>query len=349
MPSPPAAGAEQARESSLEWQPFGPLLHWYRQEKRDLPWRRTQDPYAILVSEVMLQQTRVETVIPYYHRFLERFPNLESLAQADRESLNAAWAGLGYYRRAHSLQRAAQAILERGGFPQTLEELGQLPGIGPYTAAALASIAFSQPALALDGNAVRVLSRWLALELPLGPLQRQLTQRLQPLIPSTCASDFTQAVMELGARICLPRQPRCLICPWSHSCLAKANGRIEHIPPPKAKRQRQRVLLMALRIRHGSKVWLERRLQDPFLAGQWVPPWFEGFSAEILRAYTTRFPGQPEQIGTIHHNVTYRDLEISIWDWESQQETPDQLEASWQPVSPCNYPSLTQKVLRFTR
>ena len=292
------------------------LLAWYDRERRDLPWRRTRDPYAILVSEVMLQQTRVEAVIPYYLRFLERFPTCEALASASLESVYEMWAGLGYYRRARNLQATAQAVVAAGGFPF---ELTSLPGVGEYTAAALASIAFGRPAVALDGNALRVWSRFFGYSEAVMSVaaRRFFVDRVLPLVPVERAGDFTQAVMELGARVCLPRQPRCLVCPLQSDCVALARGLTESIPKPAARTRREKVNLCALRICCGDRVLLERREEDPFLAGQWVTPWFfEPFSS-VGPDYVSRFPGSPRRVGTVSHGVTFRDLTIEVWEWET--------------------------------
>lgn len=297
------------------------LLAWYDRERRDLPWRRTRDPYAILVSEVMLQQTRVEVVIPYYQRFLSRFPDVHSLASAPLDSVYELWAGLGYYRRARNLQATAQAVVAAGGFPA---DLRVLPGVGEYTAAALDSIAFGRPAVALDGNALRVWARYFAYsEAVLSSAARRFfVERVSGLIPPDRAGDFTQAVMELGARVCLPRQPRCLVCPLQSGCQALAQGLTGTIPKPAARARREKVALCALRIFNGERVLLERRESDPFLAGQWVTPWFFEPFASVGADYLTRFPGTaPRRVGTVSHGVTFRDLTVEVWEWETSQES----------------------------
>ncbi len=291
------------------------LLAWYDRERRDLPWRRTRDPYAILVSEVMLQQTRVEAVIPFYLRFMARFPTALSLASAPLDSVYEMWAGLGYYRRARNLQATAQAVVA-GGWPF---DLRSLPGVGEYTAAALASIAFGRPAVALDGNALRVWARYFGYTEAVMSVaaRRFFVSRVLPLVVEERAGDFTQAVMELGARVCLPRQPRCLACPLSSGCAALARGLTSSIPAPLAKARREKVALCALRIFCGDRVLLERREGDPFLAGQWVTPWFFGPFAEVSGEYLKRFPGTPRRVGTVKHGVTFRDLTVEVWEWET--------------------------------
>lgn len=301
---------------------FSPLLAWYRRERRELPWRRTRDPYAILVSEVMLQQTRVETVIPFFQRFLERFPSAQALAAASLEDVNQHWAGLGYYSRARNLQRAARAVVERGAFPESEPDLRELAGVGEYTAAALASIAFGQPAVALDGNALRVLARLYGYpgRVTGASARKTLRERTMPLIPAGAAGDFTQALMELGARLCLPRQPRCLLCPMHEQCVARREGATERIPALPARRRTEKVAAIAFRIRRGEEILLEKRPQDVFLADQWVPPWFLRVSPEPeLERYRSAFPGSlPRRIGETRHGVTFRDLTVSVYEWETE-------------------------------
>lgn len=326
-----------------------PLLAWYRRERRDLPWRRLRDPYSILVSEVMLQQTRVEVVIPYYERFLARFPSAAALAEASLEDVYEAWAGLGYYRRARNLQATARATLERGGFPQTEPELQELPGVGPYTAAALASIAWGKPAVALDGNALRVLARWWGVETPVArPSTQALLRKLTlPEIPADSAGDFTQAVMELGARVCVPRQPRCLLCPLASDCRARLEGRLDQIPAVAARRSREAVSLHAFRIVRDGRVWLEQRPDAPFLADQWVTPWHPESEQEAqMAAYLLRFPGSsPRRLGSVTHGVTFRDLTVHVWTWETTaSEGATAAGGRWSdPSQPV--PRLTRKVL----
>ena len=340
---------ERTGESPVPWGQFAALLEWYWRERRDLPWRRSRDPYAILVSEFMLQQTRVETVIPFYHNFLHRFPSLTSLARAPLEDVYEAWAGLGYYRRAKNLHLAAQAVVERGSFPDQISDLLQLPGVGEYTAAALASIAFQQPAVALDGNALRVLCRFFGVRSApqTTATRRQLTQLTLPHIPVEAAGDFTQAVMELGARLCLPRQPQCPACPLQSQCAAFRQGLTQQIPPPLPARPRQRVELLALRIWHGHQILLERREDDLFLAQQWVTPWFFAPAHDRLQQYRQLFAGNSLQyVGKVRHAVTFRDLEIDVWEWHTDQpfHLSHQKFIEWKPGQ-TRLPRLTSKVI----
>jgi A/G-specific adenine glycosylase len=224
----------------VERAPQRRLLAWYEGEARDLPWRKTTDPYAILVSEVMLQQTRVETVIPYYERFLRAYPTLESLARAPIDDVLKLWEGLGYYRRAHNLHRASREVVHQhaGRIPADRAALLALPGIGPYTAAAVASIAFGEDEPVLDGNVVRVLARWFRVS---GDPRRSDTRRsldavARSLIPAGRAGAFNQALMDLGARVCAPRLPRCEACPVEAVCEAHQAGEEELFPTRAARR-----------------------------------------------------------------------------------------------------------------
>jgi A/G-specific adenine glycosylase len=210
------------------------LLAWYDAHRRDLPWRRTRDPYAVWVSEMMLQQTQVRTVVGYYTRWMDRFPTLRALAAADEQQVLAAWQGLGYYARARNLRRGAQEVVDAHGgvIPADPGALRRLPGIGRYSAGAIASIAYDQPVPVVDGNVARVLCRHF--ELPgdpkQGPAERALWSLAGALVPRKRPGDFNQALMELGATVCTPRAPRCGECPLTRTCLARQQGRAEELP-----------------------------------------------------------------------------------------------------------------------
>lgn len=215
------------------------LRQWFSLSKRDLPWRRTRDPYAIWISEVMLQQTRVAAVLLYYERFLSRFPDINALAEAPETDLLAHWAGLGYYYRARNMQKAAQQLIETGGFPASYDAIRNLPGIGEYTAAAVASIAFNLPHAVVDGNVYRVLSRVLCdrTNIAAGNARKHFTVLADCLLDRDSPGDFNQAVMELGATVCLPKKPLCLLCPVSSICKARQAG-IQETLPVKVKHRR---------------------------------------------------------------------------------------------------------------
>jgi len=223
------------------------LLGWFRQFQRDLPWRRTHDPYRIWLSEIMLQQTRVAAVVPYYERFLERFPDVRTLAKASEEEVLQVWSGLGYYSRGRNLQRAAQMIVAKydGVFPRTEREILALPGIGPYTAAAILSIAFASKHAVLDGNVARVVSRLGAIGGDLRDSQRwqELQKTADHLLDHKSPSDWNQAMMELGAMVCTPRAPQCLLCPVTGFCRARQLGLAESIPEKRKLREKVKITL----------------------------------------------------------------------------------------------------------
>ena len=257
------------------------LLVWYGQEARDLPWRRTRDPYRIWLSEIMLQQTRVETVIPYYERFLQALPDMKALAEAPEEQLHKLWEGLGYYSRVRNLQKAARQAMEQygGRLPETYDELLNLCGIGDYTAGAVASIAFGQPVPAVDGNVLRVLSRLLAAEGDiLSPAVKRSvrTLLLEQMPPQPGA--FNQALMDLGATICLPGgDPRCGSCPIRSDCLAADRGQQLAFPVKKQKKPRRVEERTVFLLRdEAGRVLLHRRPDEGLLAGLWEFPHTEG-------------------------------------------------------------------------
>ena len=251
------------------------ILSWYDQGHRDLPWRRTQDPYRIWISEIMLQQTRAETVVSYYERFLARYPTVQDLASAPEEELLKAWEGLGYYSRARSLQKAAKEIVARygGQLPADLEKLRALPGIGDYTAGAIASIAFGIPAAAVDGNVERVLCRWDAITDEVGTpaARRQIAALAQALVPRDRPGAFANAMMEMGATMCTPKNPRCLLCPVREGCMGFAQGIAQELPH-KAKKKAQRVENRAvLLVFCDNRVLIVKR-QEKLLGGLFVFP-----------------------------------------------------------------------------
>jgi A/G-specific adenine glycosylase len=253
----------------------GALLGWYQANKRPLPWRLTKDPYRVWISEIMLQQTRVAAVIPYYERFLTRFPNPATLAAASDDDLLSAWAGLGYYSRARNLRAAARSITAAGRFPDSYDAILALPGIGPYTAAAVASICFGIPCAVLDGNVARVLAR---LSADKGDVQSSSTRNrlqlaAQMLLNVQNPADHNQAVMELGATICIPRDPKCNICPVSSDCSAYSSGLERELPIKRRKaeiRRQKRTLLVA--IRNGNILLWQRAHDAAMLGGFWELP-----------------------------------------------------------------------------
>ncbi|MDX9975736.1 MAG: A/G-specific adenine glycosylase [FCB group bacterium] len=252
------------------------LLEWYGREARDLPWRRTRDPYAIWLSEILLQQTRVDQGLPYYERFIAAFPTVAALAAADEERVLKAWEGLGYYARARNMQKAARVILnERNGLlPATLEEWQSLPGVGRYTAGAVASIAYGVRAPVLDGNVKRVLSRLLDVEESIDDpaMTEALWERAATLVPRDAPGDFNQGMMELGARICVPRGPRCGECPVRKHCLAFQLGTQELRPVRKARKAVPFHETVGLIIRRNGRYLLAKRPAKGLLSGLWEFP-----------------------------------------------------------------------------
>jgi len=262
------------------------LLAWYEQHARDLPWRETSDPYAIWVSEVMLQQTRVQTVLPYYRRWMASFPAIDALAEADLDLVLSHWEGLGYYRRAHNLHRAAKYVVEdlSGKLPQNIDELRQLPGIGPYIAAAIAALAFNQDVIALDGNLRRVISRVMDLDLDPRTPEGERRERTWALdhLPAGSASEFNQAWMDLGSLICTPKSPSCEECPLIRLCESYAKGTqaLRPVRTPKSPIPHLEVTAGVL-LRNG-KVLIGRRPQKGLLAGLWEFPGGTKESGETL-------------------------------------------------------------------
>jgi A/G-specific adenine glycosylase len=262
------------------------LIAWYARSARDLPWRRTSDPYAIWVSEIMLQQTRVEAVLPYHQRFLLKFPTLESLAHASEQELLSAWAGLGYYSRVRNLQKAARRIAAAGEFPREYDGIRALPGIGAYTAAAIASIAFGLPHAALDGNVARVLARVSADPGDVkAPVTRNRLQALaDDLLDRRKPGDFNQALMELGATVCLPRAPQCLLCPLARLCEARRAGRQNELPVRGGGAIRTRLDDVVMVCENNGRILLRRRdSRERRLAGFWeLPGRIDGLPGELV-------------------------------------------------------------------
>ncbi|MUG73773.1 MULTISPECIES: A/G-specific adenine glycosylase [Paenibacillus] len=256
------------------------LLSWYRRHKRDLPWRRSRNPYYIWVSEIMLQQTRVDTVIPYFNRFIDKFPTVQALAEAPEDEVLKAWEGLGYYSRARNLQSAVREVNERYGgvVPDTKDDVASLKGVGPYTTGAILSIAYNKPEPAVDGNVMRVLSRYFLIEDDImKPKTRVRMEALaQELIPEGAAGDFNQALMELGALVCTPKSPHCLTCPVLAHCDGRAAGMEETLPvkskakPPRPE-SRAAVLIEGAG-RQAGKVLIRQRPQNGLLARMWELP-----------------------------------------------------------------------------
>lgn len=280
-----------------------PLLKWYESNARKLPWRENTQAYRVWISEIMLQQTRVETVIPYYKRFMQRFPNVSALAKADEEELMKLWEGLGYYTRARNLQKAAQVVCERfsGQFPSDYEQVLSLPGIGEYTAGAICSIAFGLPVAAVDGNVLRVLTRVCedSSDIMDVGFRRRVKMDLEKVYPSGHCGTFTQSLMELGAMICVPNGvPKCEDCPLKQQCKAYAGHTQERFPVKKKKAQRRVEEKTVLVLVHHGLVALRRREDKGLLGGMWEIPNMEGIqSEETVLAWLTE---QQLSVKSIH-------------------------------------------------
>src|SRR4051812_14707991 len=282
------------------------LLAWYRKSHRDLPWRKTTDPYRIWVSEIMLQQTRAVAVVPYYERFLARFASVDQLAAAPEQDVLALWAGLGYYSRARNMRRAAQSIVAAGGFPRDYDAIRALPGIGDYTAAAVASIAFHLPHAVLDGNVLRVVARVEndASDIGAGRTRERFRAIAQEWLPPDYPGPFNQALMELGATVCLPRNPLCLLCPLASCCRAREEGTVAQLPVKLRKVDPVQIAGVLLVVRQRDKVLLRRR--DAALtrmAGFWDLPTPE----ELPKAK------RGERLGEIRHTITHHHYTLEVY------------------------------------
>lgn len=303
------------------------LLAWYRAQRRDLPWRRTRDPWAIWVSETMLQQTRVETVIPYWERFLARFPSPAALADAPLDDVLGLWAGLGYYGRARNLKRAAEQVVERfaGRVPDDPEALATLPGVGRYTAGAIASIAYDRPAPIVDGNVARVLARLLGIreEIERPAVRERLWQEAAALAGGEAPGDLNQALMELGALVCVPRAPRCDACPVADACDARAAGDADALPRRAPRRAPKTVHAVAALVRRRGRALAVRRPARGLLGGLWELPGGELASPRadgadalvaVLAAGTGLAVRDVRPAGRIEWRFTHRTLHLRLFE-----------------------------------
>jgi len=279
------------------------LLRWYDKHRRDLPWRKTRDPYRIWLSEIMLQQTRVAAVLEHYRVFLERFPNIGVLAHAQLDDVLAAWSGLGYYRRARMLHACAKEIVEKHGeFPQSSDALRDLPGIGRYTAAAIASISFGEPTAVVDGNVQRVVQRLAGRKVA----QAEIWRRAQLLLDPERAGDFNQAMMEVGATVCLPREPKCKVCPVHRWC--GAAGKVERRASPgpthsKAKRQVREEIWCTLDQWDGQIRLVQRPAKASLMAGMWELP---------QHAEKPRLTASSAAWRTFRHSITVTNYTVHV-------------------------------------
>jgi len=295
------------------------LLDWYAREARDLPWRRRPTPYRVWISEVMLQQTTVATAGPYFLRFVAKYPTVRSLAAAREADVLALWSGLGYYHRARNLLAAARLMVRRhhGRVPADLAALRALPGVGSYTAGAILSIGHGIPAAALDGNVMRVAARLAGID---GDPGRAATRRaveghVMDLMPPADASRFNQALMDLGATICSPREPECLCCPVSAWCAARRDGSVARIPPPAARSSTVPVELAALVVKRGARVLLMTRGKGPLMKGLWEFPLVPGASLPEVRKEAGRLGARVTgRAGLVRHVITRHRLSVTVYE-----------------------------------
>ncbi|MEM7703015.1 MAG: A/G-specific adenine glycosylase [Pseudomonadota bacterium] len=319
------------------------LLHWYDAHARELPWRNPPGapspddeawPYRVWLSEVMLQQTTVAAVKPYFEKFTTTWPTVFDLAAAEDEAVMAAWAGLGYYSRARNLVKCARVVAEQGGFPETEAELRELPGLGAYTAAAIAAIAFGQRAVVVDANVERVVSRLFLIEDPLPGARKAIRERAEEITPSNRAGDFAQAMMDLGSGVCTTKAPRCLLCTLSNDCQARAKGDPERLPvkpPKKAKPERKGT---AYWIERGEgediQVWLVRREGTGMLGGMRALP-DDGWTARDDGGARAPLAGDWEDLGAVRHTFSHAHLTLRVRRLRTD-ETP-MGEGRWWPVA----------------
>jgi A/G-specific adenine glycosylase len=292
------------------------LLDWYGGHARVLPWRAKSgnpppDPYRVWLSEVMLQQTTTAHAAPYFARFTERWPTIEALAAAPEEAIMAEWAGLGYYSRARNLVACARAVALRGGFPDSEPELRKLPGLGAYTAAAVAAIAFGRRAVVVDANVERVVARLFAIDAPLPGARKAIRESTDAITPADRAGDFAQAMMDLGATICTARNPKCLLCPLSALCAARAQGRQAELPVKAVKKPRPLREGTAYWIEHDGRVWLLRRPGKGMLGGMRALP-DDGWGARADGSGEAPLPGAWRAGGVVRHGFTHFDLELGL-------------------------------------
>jgi A/G-specific adenine glycosylase len=357
----PAAAARPIARSIPDVHPLtADLLAWYARHARVLPWRVgpserrhgvRPDPYRVWLSEIMLQQTTVKAVAPYFQRFLIRWPNVQALAAAKDAEVMAAWAGLGYYARARNLIACARAVARLPGarFPESAAELARLPGIGAYTAAAIAAIAFDESAAAIDGNVERVVARLHAIDVPLPAAKRTIAARLQPLVPGGHAGAFAEALMDLGATICTPQKPACALCPWFDACLARRLGRPSEFPVKAERKERPtRTGFAFVARRADGAILLRRRPAHGLLGGMSEVPngGWDGSGADLDAA-----PFGADWVilaAPVRHIFTHFALTLEVRRSTVGQDTPAPADHWWAPASTLleeALPSVMKKVI----
>lgn len=319
------------------------LLNWYAKSGRELPWRvkggAHPDPYVILVSEFMLQQTGVKTVIPYFHRFMERFPTVQSLASATLEEVYLYWQGLGYYSRARSLHATAVMIVENFGglFPNTPETVLKLKGIGPYTAASFLALAFNQPETVIDGNVIRVICRLYHLTAPLDSLTDVIRSKATAITSKEHPADYASAIMDLGAIICTPRNPQCLLCPWQKHCRSFAGPDVENIPMRRKLEKKQKCGPVYLIFNPSGQIFIRKRTEKGLLSGLYEFPWTEG----------GKLFNQAQSTGEeVSHVFTHFKLILKIYTLQSETVPLDGRFVDLEELETYPFSTLMKKVLQ---
>ena len=292
------------------------ILEWFRENGRVLPWRETRDPYAIWLSEIILQQTRIEQGKPYWERFMKRWPTVEALARASEDEVLREWQGLGYYSRARNLHEAAKQIVEMGGFPKTVEGIKRLKGVGDYTAAAIGSISFNLPAAVVDGNVYRVLARHYGIETPINTTEgkKEFTALANSLLPANDASAFNQAMMDFGAVQCTPVNPQCTVCPLQETCVALHDGKTALLPVKRKTLKVQERHLVYIYVRHQGKTAIHRRAAGDIWQGLYEPWLTETVPSGAILLHQG-----------VKHVLTHRILYADFYLWEpaEQPQLPD--------------------------
>ena len=296
------------------------ILQWFRENGRALPWRETKDAYAIWLSEIILQQTRIEQGRPYWERFMKRWPRVEDLARASEDEVLREWQGLGYYSRARNLHKAARQVVEMGGFPQTLEGIKSLKGVGDYTAAAIGSIAFGLPAAVVDGNVYRVLARHYGIDTPINTTEgkREFAALAQELLPKNEASAYNQGIMDFGAMQCTPQSPQCMLCPLQETCVALREGRVNELPVKQKTLKVKERRLTYIYIRYKGMTAIHRRGEGDIWQGLYEPWLVEKVpeGAVLLRQ-------------NVKHVLTHRVIYADFWLWEPNEQPALPEDYSW--------------------
>lgn len=319
------------------------ILRWFSENRRNLPWRETNDPYAIWLSEIILQQTRIQQGTAYWERFMKKFPTVESLASASEDEVLRQWQGLGYYSRARNLHAAAKQIVAAGAFPDTLEGIKHLKGVGDYTAAAIGSIAFGIPAAAVDGNVYRVLARHFGMDTPINTTEGKkiFTSLAQELLPKDEASAFNQALMDFGAMQCTPSSPRCVDCPLTETCEALRTGKVELLPVKKRTLKIQTRRLTYIYIRCKGQTAIHRRAAGDIWQGLWEPVNLEHMQLSVPEG-ELRLVQQ-----NVKHVLTHRILLADCYLWETTERPSLPEEYIWVDEERLDNYALPRLIERF--